>query len=84
VKNNSLIPQVELAQSTAFMDWKKIEWIAFSDAQQAEGKLFSPQTNKLQTVSASLKNKKWIWDNKTTTKNFSIKNYIEISRKESK
>ena len=75
VKNNSLIPYIELAQSTAFMNWAKIEWVAFSDAQQAEGKLFSPLTNKLQTVSASLQNKKWIWNNKTATKNFSIKNY---------
>ena len=42
VKNNSLIPHIELAQSTAFMNWSKIEWIAFSDYQHAEGKLFSP------------------------------------------
>jgi hypothetical protein len=72
-----LIPHIELAQSTAFMDWGKIEWIAFSDSQRAEGKLFSPTTNKLQTVSASFQNKKWVWNNKTATKNFSIKNYTE-------
>jgi hypothetical protein len=72
-----LIPHIELAESTAFMNWSKIEWIAFSDAQQAEGKLFSPITKKPQTVSASLQNKKWIWNNKTATKNFSIKSYRE-------
>jgi alpha-D-xyloside xylohydrolase len=77
VRNNSLIPHMELAQSTAFMNWLKIEWIAFSDTQHAEGKLFSPTTNKLQPVSASLQNKQWRFtDNKTATKNFRIKSYI--------
>ena len=42
VKSNSLIPHIELAQSTASYGLvKTIEWVAFSDNQQAEGKLFS-------------------------------------------
>ena len=59
VKNNSLIPHIALAQSTAFMNWDKIECLVFSDGQQAAGKLYSPKTNKLQTISAILQNNQW-------------------------
>lgn len=73
VKNNSLIPQIELAQSTAFMNWSKIEWFVFSTEAHAEGVLFSPGTDTLQIIKAVSYNGLWDFaENKMLAKGFGI------------
>ena len=48
VKSGSAIPHIKLAQSTAFMDWSKLELVVYApDKQTAEGLVCLPSDQKL-------------------------------------
>ena len=60
VKAGSIIPHIQLAQSTQDMDWANIEWMVYGkEVQQAKGLLCLPSTNKLVNVSVEKKNGNW-------------------------
>jgi len=52
VRSGSIIPCIELAQSTAFMDWSKIRLKVFANAKnEASGLLFLPNSNEIKVLS---------------------------------
>ncbi|MEO9021549.1 MAG: TIM-barrel domain-containing protein [Ginsengibacter sp.] len=61
VRSGAVIPHIALAQSTAFMDWSKIELIVFSDDvfASAKGKWYQPVQKKLMDIEASFILGRW-------------------------
>ncbi|HWJ29666.1 MAG TPA: TIM-barrel domain-containing protein, partial [Flavisolibacter sp.] len=56
----AMIPHIALAQSTAFMDWSKIEWVAYSDGQvPAKGNYYVAEEDKVYGFEAALFGKSW-------------------------
>jgi alpha-D-xyloside xylohydrolase len=60
VRSGALIPHIALAQSTAFMDWSKIELKTYGPAPHAEGLLCLPQDHVLRTLEAHRQGGSWI------------------------
>lgn len=57
VKSGTVIPQIELAQSTRDMDWSNIELKVFSvDGESATGLLYLPNEDDVQTLTVSQEN----------------------------
>jgi alpha-D-xyloside xylohydrolase len=50
VRDNAVIPQLALAQSTAEMDWGKVELHVFGAGTRAEGLVYFPREGKLRRV----------------------------------
>jgi alpha-D-xyloside xylohydrolase len=59
VRSGALIPHIALAQSTAFMDWSKIELRTYGPSPHAEGLLCLPQDDKLITLEALHRDGAW-------------------------
>jgi len=52
VKNGTVLPHIELAQTTMDMDWSKLNLVVYSTSgNMAEGKVCLPENNELHTVS---------------------------------
>lgn len=61
VKKGSIIPHIELAQSTAFMDWSKLKLKVFAnDNEEAKGIICLPENQELKEV--RIKNSKLLED----------------------
>lgn len=57
VKNGTVLPHIELAQSTKDMDWSNLELRVFSaDGESASGKIYLPDGDEVKTVTVSRKN----------------------------
>lgn len=52
VKDGTVLPHIELAQSTKDMDWRKLELKVYSTTGEAEGKIYLPDGKELKTVKA--------------------------------
>tara|TARA_R110000868_G_scaffold306734_1_gene568053 strand:- start:83292 stop:85658 length:2367 start_codon:yes stop_codon:yes gene_type:complete len=50
VRNGAVIPHIELAQSTKYMDWSEIELKVYSEDGTGKGVLFIPDSDKLQSI----------------------------------
>jgi alpha-D-xyloside xylohydrolase len=60
VKDGSIIPRIQLAQSTDEMDWSAIDLIVFSDENKEASTIFvNPETGKLSSLKAIYKNSFW-------------------------
>ncbi|WP_234572223.1 glycoside hydrolase family 31 protein [Rhodohalobacter sp. 614A] len=60
VKSGTVLPHIELAQSTKDMDWSNLELRVFSvDGEPATGKIYLPDSDEVQTVSVSSENGEW-------------------------
>jgi alpha-D-xyloside xylohydrolase len=56
VRNGAVIPQIEPAQSTAFLDWSKLELVVFAaDRTEARGLVCLPEGQNLKTVTLTAK-----------------------------
>ncbi len=63
VRDGAVLPQIKLAQSTAQMDWAKLDLVAYAaDAQQASGLVCLPSDDKLRRVSLTKTNGKFNLD----------------------
>ncbi len=51
IKDGSIIPHIELAQSTKYMDWSKIRLKVYSTTGTADGILFTPDSDRIETIS---------------------------------
>lgn len=60
VRWGALIPHIARAQSTAFMDWSNIEWIAYTDGQvPAKGAYYIAEEEKVYCIEAALFGESW-------------------------
>jgi alpha-D-xyloside xylohydrolase len=50
VRDGAVIPHIELAQSTKYMDWSNIELKVYSASGNGEGVLFTPDADQLETI----------------------------------
>lgn len=50
IKDGSIIPHIELAQSTKYMDWSKLKLKIYSTTGTAEGILFTPDSDKIESL----------------------------------
>ena len=74
VRYGSMIPYARLAQSTAFMDWSNIEFVAFSDGDvDVSCNYYLRQTDELETLTATFANNRWQLNYKEKT--FSVRSY---------
>ncbi|MEX0845904.1 MAG: TIM-barrel domain-containing protein [Balneolaceae bacterium] len=61
VKSGSVIPHIELAQSTKFMDWSKLELKVFSvDESRADGIIYLPEGEKWQIINVVKENNEFV------------------------
>ncbi|SMO96164.1 alpha-D-xyloside xylohydrolase [Gracilimonas mengyeensis] len=57
VRNGTVLPHIELAQSTKFMDWSKIELVAYSvEGSGASGKIYLPDGESVQDITLQKQN----------------------------
>ncbi|MFZ1290067.1 MAG: TIM-barrel domain-containing protein, partial [Melioribacteraceae bacterium] len=64
VKDGAIIPHIELAQSTAKMDWSKIELKVFtSNSDKAEGIIYLPKDSSIKNLSMKKVNGKFALEN---------------------
>ena len=64
VREGTMIPRIALAQSTAQMDWSKLELVAFSKTQpEAKGLVCLPSDNQLHEITLSKKGEGFKLDN---------------------
>lgn len=59
VKDGTVIPRMELAQSTLYMDWSTIELKVFSTGDSARGLLYAPGAEKLETVQLRVRDQRY-------------------------
>jgi alpha-D-xyloside xylohydrolase len=60
VKWGSLIPHIALVQSTEFMDWQKIELVAFSNGEAtAKGEFYIPVTKQIISLESAKFGEEW-------------------------
>jgi len=60
VREGAAIPHIELAQSTAFLDWSKLELVVFvKEKTEAEGLVCLPDDQKLHRLSLASKQGKF-------------------------
>lgn len=50
VRGGAVIPHIELAQSTKYMDWSEIELKVYSEEGDGQGVLFTPDSDELQHI----------------------------------
>ncbi len=60
VKDGRVIPHIELAQSTMFMDWSRIKLRVFSTTGTAWGRLYTPGGDKLETMRVRLQDEFYV------------------------
>jgi alpha-D-xyloside xylohydrolase len=58
VKDGAVLPQVQLAQSTAQIDWSTIKLVSYATNGVATGKVYLPNDSQWQEVSVLIKGKK--------------------------
>jgi alpha-D-xyloside xylohydrolase len=74
----SIIPHIELAQSTEWMDWNKISLKIYSDEQSSSGLFYDPSTKEMIALSADKNKKEWLLNSMNTTgKRFTLQAYNE-------
>ncbi|MDX1640621.1 MAG: glycoside hydrolase family 31 protein [Balneolaceae bacterium] len=63
VKSGTVLPHIELAQSTKDMDWSNLELRVFSaDGETASGKIYLPDGDEVKTISVSQENGEFMLD----------------------
>jgi alpha-D-xyloside xylohydrolase len=77
VKNGSVIPHIDLAQSTEFMDWTKIELVVFDSEKKNHETFFHLPGGKTIEVNLHFENKKWKVNSSTNQIKFIAKRFDE-------
>lgn len=62
VRAGAVIPQMEVAQSTKDLDWRKIKLVVFGNGSSAEGQICLPADNELHSLKLNKKGKRWSVD----------------------
>ena len=60
VRNGTVIPHIELAQSTKYMNWSNIELKVFSNTGTARGLLYTPGAEKLETLRVRFEDERYM------------------------
>jgi alpha-D-xyloside xylohydrolase len=55
VRNGSVIPHIQLAQSTMQIDWSKLDLVVYSTGEKARGLICLPSDNKIQDIELTKK-----------------------------
>lgn len=75
IREGSIIPHIQLTQSTAWMDWKKIILKVYTDDEKASGVFYDPATKEIKDLTANKKDSSWALT--ATDKRFTLQVYNE-------